>query len=250
MSDPPADPPGAPGPPGGGDLVLSIRDVRARPAPAPGELALEIETSRGTLPASLHPREGGTGCAIFLGGAAGGGDGPADGVYLRLARGLVARGVTSLRLGYREPGEFGECVLDALAACSFLRGVGAERAVVVGHSFGGAVAIRAGQLAPLATAVAALSPQRFGTAEVDRLGKPLLLIHGAADRVLLPLASEDIHARAREPKRLVILEGGGHSLREVAAEVHALLAGFIAAALGDPPGAGAQPAPDAPYPPR
>ena len=141
-------------------------------------------------------------------------------------------------------------MLDALAACSFLRGVGAERAVVVGHSFGGAVAIRAGQLAPLATAVAALSPQRFGTAEVDRLGKPLLLIHGAADRVLLPLASEDIHARAREPKRLVILEGGGHSLREVAGEVHALLAGFIAAALGDPPGAGAQPAPDAPYPPR
>ena len=235
MSEPPAD---APGPPGGG-LALSIRGVRARPAPAPGELALEIETSRGALPASLHPREGGTGCAIFLGGAAGGGDGPADGVYLRLARGLAARGVTSLRLGYREPGAFDECVLDALAACSFLRGIGAERAAIVGHSFGGAVAIRAGGLAPLAVAVAALAPQRFGTEAVDRLGKPLLLIHGAADRVLLPLASEDIHARAREPKRIAILEGGGHSLREVAAEVHALLAAFVAGAVGDPPAAGA-----------
>ena len=40
----------------------------------------------------------------------------------------------------------------------------------------------------LATAVTALSPQRFGTGEVDRLGKPLLLIHGIADRVLPPLA--------------------------------------------------------------
>ena len=43
------------------------------------------------------------------------------------------------------------------------------------------------------------------------------------------------HARAREPKRLAILEGGGHSLREVAAEVHALLAAFVAGAVGDPP---------------
>lgn len=36
----------------------------------------------------------------------------------------------------------------------------------------------------LATAVTALSPQRFGTGKVDRLGKPLLPIHGIADRVL------------------------------------------------------------------
>ena len=224
-----------PAPDEAGDFVLSIRNVQARPGELPGELELEIETTRGRLAGTLHPREGKTGCAVYLGGAGEGGtEGPADGVYLRLSRELVGRGVTSLRIGYREPGEFTECVLDALAACSFLKGIGAERAVLVGHSFGGAVAIKAGELAPLASAVAALSSQRHGTQEVERLGKPLLLIHGSADRVLPPEASEDIHRRARAPKRLEILEGGAHGLREVAAEVHALLSAFIAEAAGDP----------------
>ena len=234
-----APPPGGASLPEADDLVVSIRNVNAHPGEQPGELRLEIETTRGSITATLHPCEGKTGCAIFIGGASGGNDeGPAGSVFLRLSRELVARGVTSLRLGYREPGEFTECVLDTLAACSFLKGLGAERAVVVGHSFGGAVAIKAGALAPLATAVAALSAQRFGTAEVDRLAKPLLLIHGSADRVLLPEASEDIYGRAREPKRLEILEGGGHGLCEVADEVRALLSGFITEAAGDADEAG------------
>ena len=139
-------------PDGSDDLVLSIRNVHALPGAEAGELALEIETTHGTIPGVLHPCEGKSGCAIFIGGAAGGaaggGDGPAGGVYLRLGRELVAEGVTSLRVGYRDPGEFNECVLDTLAACSFLKGIGAERAVIVGHSFGGAVAIKAGGLAP------------------------------------------------------------------------------------------------------
>jgi hypothetical protein len=229
-------PPGGQPPPGADDdLVLSIQSVNAQPGEAPGELNVEIETTRGQIRGTLHPCEGKTGCAIYVGGAAeGNAEGPADSVYLRLSRELTARGVTSLRIHYREPGEFTECVLDTLAACSFLRGIGAERAVLVGHSFGGAVVIKAGELAPLASAVAALSPQRHGTQEVQKLGKPLLLVHGSADRVLLPEASEDIYGRAQEPKRIEILEGGGHALTEVADEVRTLVGDFIATAVGDP----------------
>lgn len=211
----------------GADLLLSIEGVRAEPTDDPTRLELEIATTRGSITAHLHPSEGSTGCAIFVGGAAGGVQGPAGGVYERLAVDLIDRGVTTLRVEYRNSGEFTECVMDTLAACSVLRGLGGEVCVLIGHSFGGAVVIKAGELSPMTRAVASLSAQRFGTAEVASLGKPLLLIHGADDSVLLPEASRDIYRRAAEPKRLVILEGTGHALRGVEDEVYRLLLGYI-----------------------
>ena len=226
--------PGAPPASDGDELVLSIAGVTARPTDDPSQLDIEINSSRGVIRAHLHPCPGRTGCAVFVGGAAGGVEGPANGVYARLARDLVAAGVTSLRVEYRQPNELTECVLDALGACSVLRGIGGERIVLVGHSFGGAVAIKAGGLSPAVSAVAALSSQRFGTAEVGALGKPLLLVHGSADEVLLPQASEDIYSRAGEPKRLVILEGAGHGLREAAEEVYRLLDSFIREHAAEP----------------
>jgi alpha/beta superfamily hydrolase len=215
------------------DLTLSIKGVRARSSETPGELEVALDTNRGEITLYLHPCEGKTGCAVFLGGAGGGVKGPANGIYQRLGQELVADGVTSVRVQYREPGEFEECVLDALAACSFLKGIGAQQVVIVGHSFGGAVAVRAGELAPIATGVVAMSSQRYGTWEVERLGKPLLLIHGKRDDVLDHAASQDIYERAVEPKRLVLLEGAGHGLQEVAEEVHDLLREFIDAHAGE-----------------
>jgi pimeloyl-ACP methyl ester carboxylesterase len=105
--------------------------------------------------------------------------------------------------------------------------------VIVGHSFGGAVAIKAGELAPLASAVVGLSSQRYGTQTVEKLQKPLLLIHGADDDVLLPQASEDIFERAQEPKQLLILPGTGHALREVGDEVYRLLFDYISEQVGN-----------------
>lgn len=216
------------------ELQLSIIGLRTLPdAGEPGEMAIELNTTRGVIETRLHPCEGKTGCAIFFGGAMGGFDGPADRVYQRLGRDLVARGITSVRVQWRKPGEFEECVMDALAACSFMRGIGAERAVMIGHSFGGAVAIKAGQLGDLVDAVAAMSSQRHGTQDVDSLGKPLLLVHGANDDILDKAASDDIYERAKDPKELVILEGAGHGLLEAADEVYDRLTSFIAEHVGD-----------------
>jgi alpha/beta superfamily hydrolase len=225
---------GAPGNAGEEEIALSISGVRARPGEAEGELEVELSTTRGPLTLLLHPCEGRTGCAVFLSGAGGGVKGPAREVFLRLARELVAEGVTSVRVQYREPGEFEECVLDALAACSFLKGIGGTQAVLVGHSFGGAVAVRAGELAALSTAVVAMSSQRYGTQDVDRLGKPLLLIHGGSDEVLDHAASQDIYERASEPKRLVVLDGAGHGLLEAVEEVQELLREFILRHAAEP----------------
>jgi pimeloyl-ACP methyl ester carboxylesterase len=218
------------------DLQLSIQGVASREADD-GALNLIVKTSRGEIDAVLHPCEGEAGAVIFVGGALGGLHGPANSIYERLALALAApengRGLTSLRLHYRQPGQFQECVLDVLGGLSLLKGLGARRVALVGHSFGAAVAIKAGELSDLATGVAALSPQLYGTRTVNHLApKPLLLAHGTFDTVLDCAASSDIYERARDPKRLVLFEGAGHGLMECADELFDLLSGWLTEVAG------------------
>jgi alpha-beta hydrolase superfamily lysophospholipase len=208
------------------DLEIAIEGVAGRERPD-GALDLIVTTSRGEMAGVLHPCEGEAGAAIFTGGALGGLDGPAHAIYPRLAdalRGPGGGGLSSLRLQYRQPGEFSECVLDVLAGLSLLKGLGAARVALVGHSFGAAVAIKSGELSELVTGVAALSPQLYGTRTVQRLSpRSLLLVHGTADGILDCAASMEIHERAREPKRLVLYEGADHGLGSCAEELFELL---------------------------
>jgi pimeloyl-ACP methyl ester carboxylesterase len=209
------------------DLDLRILRVSAGQGDQEGSLRLRLETSRGLIEGTLHPIEGGTGAVVCVGGAMGGLDGPADRLYARLPGLLAAAGVTVLRVEYRQPNNFEECVLDTLAACSFLKGIGASGVVLVGHSFGAAVVIKAGEIAPFVQAVAALSTQLFGTQDVAQLGKPLLLVHGAADTILSHEASEDVYRRAADPKQIVLYAETGHGLARARPEIDALLTAWI-----------------------
>lgn len=214
------------------DLQLSIQGVALAPD-GEGEYRLLLKTSRGDLPGQFTVCEGGTGAALMVGGASGGLDGPADGVYGRLAAALQGRGVSTVRLHYRQPGEFEECLLDALGGLSFLKGVGAERVVIVGHSFGGAVAIRAATLAPVVAGVVAMSSQLYGTDEIAEIApRPLLLVHGLEDQVLEATASEILYERAAEPKEIVRFDGAGHSLFQVKDELFDLLSEWIVRVAG------------------
>ncbi len=215
-----------------GDLELSITGVEAT-RDEDGTFRVLLHTSRGDIPCLFTACEGEPGVVLFAGGALGGFDGPAGGLYGRLAAALQPKGLSSLRVNYRQPGEFEECVLDLLGALSFLKGLGAGRVALVGHSFGGAVVIKAGELSPAVEAVVALSSQRYGTSTVENLSpRPLLLAHGADDMVLLPAASEDIFERAQEPKRLVIFPGAGHSLVECREELDEMLETFLVGVVG------------------
>jgi dienelactone hydrolase len=109
-------------------------------------------------------------------GANGGLDGPVDGLYTRLSTLLRKSKSSVLRLKYRKPNDFSECIIDILAGCSFLKGIGSSSIVLLGHSFGGAGVITAAQLHKLVCGVVSLSPQRFGTETVSELNMALLLI--------------------------------------------------------------------------
>ena len=162
--------------------AFEIRVLSANAAPhdeEPGTLRLALDTTRGPIACLFNPSEGETGAVVWVGGAAGGLGGP-DSLYAEVSRALVPAGVTSVRLAYRQPNVFAECVLDSMAAFSFLSAIGAQAVCIVGHSFGGAVAIKTGILGGgFVHGVVAMSSQLTGAEDVDSLSpRALLLVHG------------------------------------------------------------------------
>jgi alpha-beta hydrolase superfamily lysophospholipase len=59
--------------------------------------------------------------------------------------------------------------------------------------------------------VTALITQRFEAArKVDKIGSPLLVVHGLQDRLIAPALGRKLYDAAVEPKLLVLVEGGSH----------------------------------------
>ena len=207
------------------DLSIQVTDVLASPQPVGGGgQGLVLRTTRGDVLSAFHQSASPAAGVVWVWGARGGIEGPADGLYGRLAQALLPHGITSLRVDYRNPNSFDESVLDALAGVSFLKGLGYTRIGLVGHSFGGAVVIGAAPNFPEVVAVAALSSQTAGAQLAHLVApRPLLLVHGEADTRLLPDCSQMIYEWAHEPKELVLYPGVGHSLNECREELDALL---------------------------
>ena len=147
-------------------------------------LGIRIHATRGDFPCLFHSPQGeSSGTAIlYLTGARGGFGGPANGLFADVADALAMQGVAGLRLSYRHPANLDESTLDALIAVWHLATQGYERVSVVGHSFGGAVAISVARYTTHVRAVVAMSSQSFGAEDVVLLSpRPLLLIHGDRD---------------------------------------------------------------------
>lgn len=207
------------------------------PEAEPGEAELvALPSFRGPVRGIYHRAPNPRGGVIWLGGFDGGFDGPAGGIYRTLAQALVRHGIASLRLDFRvkgSPGNLGEAIFDAEQGIAFLQEQGILGAALVGHSFGGAVAIAAGVRNAAVAGVVTLSAQTAGAQEVERLSpRPILLIHGAEDRRLPPFLSQYLYGRAGEPKELVILPGVRHSLRQRRRELGQLLTAWLVRLFG------------------
>jgi fermentation-respiration switch protein FrsA (DUF1100 family) len=209
--------------------VEELTLVRAT-AEATGDGAehIVLSTDQGEIVGRRHAAVAGDAAVLWVFGAGGGLGGPAGGVYERLGRTLAEGGVTSLQIDYRRPAALVPCVLDVLAGIRFLVETGRSRVVLVGHSFGGAVVITAGAASDAVIGVAALSSQTRGTRAAAALApRPLLLAHGTDDEILPAASSQDIFARAHEPKRLVLYPGCRHGLDACRDALDADLSGWI-----------------------
>lgn len=182
---------------------------------------LFLRRAEGEVHCHLYDAPGATAGVILVGGVGGGFDTPARGLYPRLCETLSDEGVVGLRVRFRHSTNLEESVQDVLRGAAYLEERGVRHIGLVGHSFGGAVVIRAAGQLPLARAVVALATQSAGVDAVTSLAPrcPVLLVHGLEDEVLPPRCSTHVHERAGEPKRLLLFPGAGHSLDEVHEQV-------------------------------
>ena len=206
----------------------------ARQSEANGVLALRLQTDRGEIETRYHPPRDDAAAeskklgVVWVGGAGGGLDGPARGLYPAACEQLQARGIAGLRLHYRRPNDLVECILDTLGGVAFLVKEGATEIALVGHSFGGAVVISAAAVSPHVKAVVPMSSQTYGTDLAANVApRAMLLLHGTNDDVLSPMCSRQIYAAAKEPKEIKLYAGAGHGLDEVRQEVLDLLVRWI-----------------------
>jgi alpha/beta superfamily hydrolase len=180
---------------------------------APGLRHLELFTMRGLLTILWHGPRDAAHVVVAGGGAMGGLLGPAGGLYQRLGEALAERGVGTLRVGYRRPNDLDACTIDMCAAVDLASRGGTRDAVTMGHSFGGAIAVRtACALGDPVKGVVTFATQSAGCEEAEELnGRPLLLFHGDRDELLPPEASEMVRFIAGSGE-FVVLPGEGHLL--------------------------------------
>ena len=198
--------------------ALGVEEVEI----APGLAHLEVYTLRGLLTVLWHGPRDARDVVLTCGGGMGGLLGPADGLYHYLGNELAnEHGIATMRIGYRKPNDMSRCVHDVVAMADLAGRSGARGFVVIGHSFGGAVAVQSGAiLGAHCRGVVTLSTQSAGCENASELGDtPLLLLHGTADEAFD--RSIDVHISrlrqklgddARNPRLLKTIRGVGYML--------------------------------------
>ncbi|MHB9036037.1 MAG: alpha/beta hydrolase family protein [Armatimonadota bacterium] len=206
-----------------GIYVIGVREM-----PIAKDLTrLDFHTTRGDFQALFHARPALHKGVIMLGGYEGGFDGPGS-VYSDLSEMLLDVGVASLRMDYRIPGDCVQCGVDTLLALQYLDDDAFHDVVLLGWSFGGAVAIAAGSLATTIRGVAAISTVEISDCCARRLrSKPLLLIHGESDLTAPVAWPRRVHSRAEGPHDLILYSGVGHDMQEVSDRLVRDLADWI-----------------------
>jgi hypothetical protein len=211
--------------------VLAKQDVLV----TPGLRHIEGFTLEGLLTFLWHGDPNAERVVLMCGGAMGGLLGPANGLYHDLGERFAAEGIGAIRVGYRRPNDLPACVLDVAGAADLANRNGGRRFVVMGHSFGGAVAVNAGcMLRPALAGVVTLSTQSAGCERAGELRRPLLLLHGDRDELLPVEASQAVRAFAGTGD-LEVLPGAGHLLTEAADHLRARLHAWITGAFARPP---------------
>lgn len=219
-----------------GPLELLEAIARQEVVVTPTLRHLEVFTLRGLLTVIWHGDPDADAAVVLGGGAMGGLLGPADGLYHWLGEelGAAGSGIGVLRVGWRRPNDIDLCTLDMLAAADLTARAGATRFVTGGHSFGGAIAVRAAMgMGSWTRGVVTFATQSAGCEDAGGLTAPLRAYHGDRDELLPVQASEALCHLAGGEAEVVVCEGAGHLLTEAGERLRAEVPGWIRDRLAD-----------------
>ncbi len=191
---------------------------------------VEIYTLEGLLQVWWFGLPEATDVVIMGGGAMGGLTGPGRALYPTLGKRLATDGRAGMIVGYRKPGDLSRCLLDVCAATDLALRNGAERFALLGHSFGGAVAIQGAATFPRHTAgVVTFTTQSAGCEQANRMGDvPLLLLHGEDDSILGPENSTMVQSLAGHGE-VRMFPATDHLMAEAADELEAFVPSWLTA---------------------
>jgi fermentation-respiration switch protein FrsA (DUF1100 family) len=209
--------------------LLDLRLMDEKLIQVQGHLeTLVLDTDGGEIQTIYHHADGPK-AVIWVGGAGGGLDGPAQGLYPRISEILVRSGISSLRMNYRVPNDLTDCTIDILLCTEYLNKFRNKKSIILaGHSFGGAVVISASVFHPAIKGIIAISSQTYGTSLAGKITpRSLLLVHGIEDEILPADCSKSIYKRARNPKKLILYPGAKHGLDEVIPDLDRDLVSWI-----------------------
>lgn len=213
-------------------------------AKADGELSdtcrlVEVYTMEGLLQVLWHGQPGASDVVLMCGGAMGGMLGPGHSLFLDFGQELAAQGRAAMAIGYRKPGDLTRCLLDTCAAADLAIRNGAKRFVILGHSFGGAVAVQSACTFPAHTAgVMTFATQSAGCEQAARMGDiPLRLLHGERDSILGPENSMMVQSLAGHGE-VTTFPDADHLLAEVGEEIGAITREWVTARFEEHAGGG------------
>lgn len=208
---------------------LYVIGVQERSA-APDSSEITFLTTKGELRARARMRRGMRQAVILLSG-----DGRESGgepILQQLDAELALRGIGSVRIDCRRPGDCAQCAIDVLLICQYLDDEGIRDVAIVGWSFGASVAAAAASVARNVRAVAAISAREATENCCRRLrSKPLLVLHGEEDGITPVEYVRRFCDPADGLRRLIVYPGAGHDLKDARQQVCSDLIEWLDCAL-------------------
>ncbi|MFZ5645860.1 MAG: alpha/beta hydrolase [Bacillota bacterium] len=163
-------------------------------------------------------------------------------VVAEVGRAVVLGGMAVLRFNFRGVGRSegyfadgeGEQE-DAMSALRFLsayEGIDPSRIGIAGYSFGGMIAMKAGEKSDIVKAIAAVSPVMNPGALVDCI-KPKFIVCGSKDMVIPQEIILGGAAVMPDPKRIEVIKGVDHFWWGYERKLGDMVAEFFVEALGE-----------------